>query len=117
MIPHSYFTTSDDPAAYNADQTNRQAVTAQFAWEYLCDQRLWLFNESAAEKGFDPWIVVGGMDKLTHPTADRVFILDTRTGQQIVPTDFRLFVQRRDLLQLGLSPGQPGGAKKVVSCS
>ena len=43
VIEHKYVDASDDIGAYQADQCNRQAVTAQWAWDNLCDETLYVY--------------------------------------------------------------------------
>jgi hypothetical protein len=111
MIPHTYRNASEDPGAYDADTCPqpRQAVTAGFAWDHLIDETLWLWVSN--ESGLDPWLMITGMDKLVRPDrSGNVFIVEWgRTGEQKVPSDFRLFAQRIDLKRLGLAEGEPGG--------
>jgi len=107
MIEHRYFNASEDPGAFAADLCNRQAVTAAFAFDKLCDQPLYLFSEEADEYGLDPWAMVQGMDR---DTSTGEYIVDLGlTAQTRLPADGRLYAQRSTLKALGLPEGKPGG--------
>lgn len=96
ILPHQYVDASDDIAAYRADQCGRQAVTAQFAWDNLCDETLYVYltDDAHGEGGFDPWLTIdGGMDKLTD---QEVYILCYgRTGEMKVDQKFRVFASAK----------------------
>jgi hypothetical protein len=109
MIPHCYIDASDDPAAYAADQANRQAVTIAYAYEHLCDETVWVFNAEAEEMGLEPWRMVSGVDRRTDGSA--YIVQWGSTAEKEVPADFRVYAQRRDLHRLGLPEGEPGGGK------
>ena len=94
MISHATIIASVDLASAHAEKVNYQAVTAEFAATHFSDRALWLWSESAAEMGLDPWTSVTAIDTMPHPSADRVYIIETRTGERIVPAEYRLFTPR-----------------------
>jgi hypothetical protein len=104
MIQHRYCLASDEPDMWEADQCDRQAVTAEFAWKHLCDQPLYLFNKTASDMGMDAWVIVEGIDKLKSGQ----FIAETGSlaRRKLNPTD-RLYAQRSSLRKLGLPEGSP----------
>ena len=107
MVPHTYRDASEDPAAYEADQIDRQGVTVAFAYEHLVDEPMYLWNVRAWESGMDPWISVSGLDR---EVGDGKFIVEYgSTGEKVVEGPFRVFAQRSSLRKLGLPEGEPGG--------
>lgn len=92
ILEHKYVDASDDVAAYSADQCKRQAVTAEWAFEHLCDETLYVYREQGY--GIDPWLTIdGGMDKLTKT---EVYILCFgSTGELAVEPSFRVFASKR----------------------
>lgn len=103
MIKHTYVNASDDPGAYAADQCNRQAVTAQFAWDNLCDKPIWLYSQEAADMGLDPWTLCNGMDR---EIPSGMLILEYgRTGERRLKPEDRVYAQRSTLKELGLPEG------------
>lgn len=90
ILVHTYINASDDIAAWKADQCGRQAVTAQFAWEHLWDQTLYVYVETAP----DPWVTITGIDKLRD---GRIVLEYGRTGEIIVKEDCRVFVSKKAL--------------------
>lgn len=107
VIPHTYIDCSEDPGAYAADLINRQAVTVEFAHEHLCDEPVWLFSETKADMGLDPWTLLAGIDKRTDGTA--YFVEWGIIDAMEVPPGFRVYAQRKTLRKLGLPEGKPGG--------
>lgn len=109
LIPHTYKLASDDIGFWEADRCNRQAVTAAFAYEHLCDQPVYLFNAEAAKMGLDPWTLLSGMDCLTDGTK---YIAEFgSTGERLLDPKDRVYAQRNTLRKLGLPEGEPGGWK------
>jgi hypothetical protein len=102
ILPHKYINASDDIAAYMADQCGRQAVTAEFAYEHLCDVTLYVFQEEMGAQGFDPWVTVEGMDKGTK--TQEYFLDYGRTGVLKVAPDFRVFVSKKMLAKIIPAP-------------
>lgn len=98
VLEHKYVDASDDLAAYAADQCNRQAVTAQWAWDNLCDETLYVYVPDAA----DPWVTIdGGMDKLTDKSIPETFVLCYgRTGEIFVSPESRVFASKRTVQQI-----------------
>ena len=97
VLTHKYVNASDDVAAYRADQCGRQAVTAQFAWDNLCDETLYVYIDRT--DGTDPWVTIdGGMDKLD---ANDCFVLCFgRTGEIIVGPQSRVFASKRTVQKI-----------------
>ena len=98
ILAHKYVDASDDLAAYKADQCGRQAVTAKFAWDNLCDETLYVYltDDAHGENGFDPWVTIdGGMDKRTD--CEVCILCHGRTGEMLVDPNFRVFVSVKAL--------------------
>lgn len=95
VLLHNYVNASDDIGAYQADQCNRQAVTAEWAFEHLVDETLYVYrtDDAHGESGFDPWLTIdGGMDKLKD---NGMFVLIFgRTGELVVDPKFRVFASK-----------------------
>jgi hypothetical protein len=91
VLEHKYVDASDDLAAYSADQCDRQAVTAQWAWDNLCDETFYLFNTERIET--EPWVTIdAGMDQLT---SNGHFVLCFgRTGEIVVAPEYRVFASK-----------------------
>jgi hypothetical protein len=90
VLEHKYVDASDDIAAYQADHCGRQAVTAEWAWDNLVDQTLYVYRES----DFDPWLIIdGGMDKLTNQQGEYILCYG-RTGELKVDRNFRVFANK-----------------------
>lgn len=101
ILPHKYVNASDDLAAYMADRCKRQAVTAEFAYDNLVDEIVYVFNEEAVGLGLDPWVTIdGGIDRNTNNF--KFILCSGRTGEKEVDGDFRVFVSRSILQRLGL---------------
>ena len=101
VLAHKYVNASDDIAAYQADQCGRQAVTAQWAWDNLCDETLYVYltDDAHGEGGFDPWLTIdGGMDKRTD--CDVFILCYGRTGEMPVDPAFRVFASKRAVQQV-----------------
>jgi hypothetical protein len=80
------------------DQCGRQAVTAEFAYEHLCDEALYVFMQGGYEVGMEPWLTIEGMDKVP---STREYILEYgRTGEKVVSPSFRVFVAKKVLAKI-----------------
>jgi hypothetical protein len=109
MIPHTYKFASQDPAAWDADQCDRQAVTVEWAYEHLCDEPLWHYRQESADCGFDPWRLIDGIDKFT--SGNEYELCGAADWFKRVGPKFRVFAQRSTLRKLGLPEGERGGLK------
>lgn len=87
-----YEMTADE---YIAHEAGRVPVTAQFAWDNLCDEPLWvLLTEEIEYLRGDPWLEITGMDRETR--GEKRFILEHgRTGEMFVAPDFIVYAQKR----------------------
>lgn len=92
ILRHSYVNASDDLAAYQADRCGRQAVTAQYAWDNLVDETLYVYIEGTP----DPWLTIdAGLDK--NLRSGKIVLCYGRTGEMEVDPGFRVFVSKRKL--------------------
>jgi hypothetical protein len=96
VIKHTYVDASDDPGAYAADQCGRQAVTAEWAFENLVDETLYIYltDDAHGDCGLDPWITIdAGMDYI-HSSRTYVLCYGS-TGEIIVDPKFRVYASKR----------------------
>ena len=107
MIPHTSVDASEDPAAYAADQCNRQAATAAWIAEtWPTDVTAWRFDAQAHQLGLDPWHQVSVAPD--DPAQGRYTLIDEASGRETpIDGDTRLFVQLRDLPNDVVPPAGP----------
>jgi hypothetical protein len=95
ILPHEYNVVEDDPAAYAADSSARQAVTVAYAFDRLAHATIWVFSEDRAAMVDDPWIV---LSDIRFVSEDNNFVVTFgRTGKRAVNGRYRVFAARSDL--------------------
>lgn len=95
VINHQFINASDAPGQYEAEQCNRQAVTAQWLFDHP-DVVGHFFLADDADLGLDPWRVIEGCDALRD--GSKIILEYGRTGDKHVDPDFVVYVSRREAL-------------------
>lgn len=82
-----------------SNYANRIPVTAQFAYDNLCDETTYMFSQESDECGLDPWIEIQGMDALIDDP--KLILWYGQVGEKIVDPDFMVYVSVQTLNRLG----------------
>lgn len=94
VINHSFVNASEQPAQYDAERCNRQAVTARWLFAHP-DATGYLYLEGDAAAGLDPWRVIEGVDAKRDDSA--YYVEWGRTGTKEVAPNFVVFVSRKEV--------------------
>lgn len=77
--------------AYATEKTNRVGVTAQFAWDNLCDVTLYVYRDDETES----WLTIdGGMDRIIKQKdlhAGEMILCYGKTGEMHVSPRFIVY--------------------------
>lgn len=112
VVNHEFINASDAPGQYEAEQCDRQAVTARWLFERP-DFTGYLYLAGEHDLGLDPWRVIQGVDALTDGTK---IILDVgRTRDVVVDPEFVVYVRRKDVEKEAAKVAASAGLAKIAA--
>jgi hypothetical protein len=102
IIEHDYLNASENVAQYMADECGRQCVTIDYFIEHMVDCYGWTFSKENHEYSMDPWKMFDGVDQATEGQSR--YITFVSGSEKVVGPNYAVFVQRKDMIELGLTP-------------